>query len=162
MKKLPCKAYGCAERRIHWTQPYEERGTQYVEVPDDYPDERPVFCSLTCAILGGYMTAHAPVEICWKCLVAHDREIEHHSGYKCWEPDVTETQYQRAVKLRDMRRERSYLKFFVKFYYEVDGEMHTVFCHDRAGWLKSNPNAVNVTERILQDVERQIADFEKS
>jgi hypothetical protein len=55
VKKLPCLAYGCAERRIHHDAPYQPRGTQYVEVPDDYPDDRPVYCSFTCAILSGAM-----------------------------------------------------------------------------------------------------------
>ena len=51
MKKVPCFYYDCGSRRVHWCDPYTERGTQYVEVPDDY--EGPAFCSFECAILAG-------------------------------------------------------------------------------------------------------------
>lgn len=54
-KRVACLAYGCAERRVHWARPDVPRGTQYVEVPDEY--EGPAYCSLTCAILSGALSA---------------------------------------------------------------------------------------------------------
>jgi len=51
--KRPCCFERCGERRIHHERPHEPRGTQYFEVPDDYPIDKPVYCSLTCAISAG-------------------------------------------------------------------------------------------------------------
>lgn len=35
--------------------PDEERGVQYIEVPFDYPEDKPAFCSITCAVMAGAM-----------------------------------------------------------------------------------------------------------
>ena len=48
---VPCKYEKCGQRRRHWCDPYTERGTQQVEVPDD--QEGPIYCSLECAMLDG-------------------------------------------------------------------------------------------------------------
>jgi hypothetical protein len=51
VRQVPCSGPGCANRRIHYERQDEPRGTQYVEVADDY--EGPAYCSLTCAMLAG-------------------------------------------------------------------------------------------------------------
>lgn len=58
--KRPCSYALCGDRRIHWETPDEPRGTQYVEVPDDYPVDRPVYCSITCSVMDGAMTLTVP------------------------------------------------------------------------------------------------------
>ena len=55
MKKVPCSYKGCCQRRPHFTLQDEERGTQMVEVSDDH--EGDAYCSLTCAMLDGKMSA---------------------------------------------------------------------------------------------------------
>lgn len=57
MKQLPCKYPDCGLRRRHHEHPDEPRGTQMVEVPDHVTEHDPVFCSLTCAMMDGWMTA---------------------------------------------------------------------------------------------------------
>jgi hypothetical protein len=59
MKRRECKAYGCSVQRRHHEDPETERGPQFVEVPDDYPDDRPVYCSMTCAMLDGKLKPEA-------------------------------------------------------------------------------------------------------
>ena len=88
MKKVPCSGPGCQQYRVHWMHPETARGVQYVEVADDFPDDGQAFCSMTCAILGGYMklTCHNP---CPKCN-AKGIFVEHHGNYKCWQPEVDE------------------------------------------------------------------------
>ena len=54
MKKVPCPYKGCYQRRPHYTLQDEERGTQMVEVSDDF--EGDAYCSLTCMILDGKMS----------------------------------------------------------------------------------------------------------
>jgi hypothetical protein len=56
-RKVPCAGPGCANYRKHWECPDEPRGTQYVEVDEDY--EGLAFCSLTCALLAGAIKLHA-------------------------------------------------------------------------------------------------------
>src|SRR5574337_24284 len=109
MKKLPCKAYGCAERRRHWCDPDTPRGPQYVEVPDDWPDDRPVFCSLTCAILGGYMKLSI-ANPCPKCLV-QGTLVEHHGEYVCWLPEPTPEQVKAAQEAHEARMAEARKKF---------------------------------------------------
>ena len=47
MKKVPCDAPQCADRRVHYNRPDEEpRGTQYCEVKANHTG--PAFCSLNC------------------------------------------------------------------------------------------------------------------
>lgn len=46
MKKIPCANATCGERRIHHERPDEPRGTQMVQVADDY--EGRVYCSIEC------------------------------------------------------------------------------------------------------------------
>ena len=60
MKMLPCAFKDCGERRIHWCDPYTKRGTQHVEVKDDY--EGKVYCSFECAIYDGAMTINGKQE----------------------------------------------------------------------------------------------------
>lgn len=57
MKTLPCKYPDCGARRVHHERPDEPRGHQQVEVPDRYDEASPVFCSLSCAMMDGWMTA---------------------------------------------------------------------------------------------------------
>ncbi len=51
--KVPCKNKDCYRRRAHHERPDEERGQQMVEVPDDHPAGKPVYCSYTCAGMDG-------------------------------------------------------------------------------------------------------------
>lgn len=53
MKKVPCSYVDCGERRIHHEEPDTKRGTQFIEVSDDFNETRKAFCSLTCAIMAG-------------------------------------------------------------------------------------------------------------
>ena len=53
MKKVNCSYEYCGERRRHWCDPDTPRGTQKVEVPDDFDDNKEAFCSLDCAIMAG-------------------------------------------------------------------------------------------------------------
>jgi hypothetical protein len=46
MKYLPCAGPGCASRRLHYEKPDTPRGSQWVEVPDEY--EGNAFCSIEC------------------------------------------------------------------------------------------------------------------
>jgi hypothetical protein len=57
-----------------------------VEVPDDW--DKPAFCSMTCALAGGYMTLEYVTEenACPKCL-AQGVKVKHHGDYKCPEPE---------------------------------------------------------------------------
>lgn len=51
--KRPCNGPGCDKYRIHHERPDEPRGVKYVDAPDDYPLDKPVYCSITCALMGG-------------------------------------------------------------------------------------------------------------
>lgn len=53
--KRPCCYTECCKRRAHYEMPDEERGVQYIEVPFDYPEDKPAFCSITCAVMAGAM-----------------------------------------------------------------------------------------------------------
>lgn len=83
MKKVPCCGPGCADHRVHWCAPDTPRGVQLVEVADDW--NRPAFCSMTCAILGGYMKVSCD-NPCPRCK-AEGITVEHGDGYKCSEPE---------------------------------------------------------------------------
>ena len=48
MKTRKCDGPGCERRRIHWEMPHVERGEQMVPLPDDWPEDKPVFCSIEC------------------------------------------------------------------------------------------------------------------
>lgn len=52
MKKRPCAEPSCVNK-INWTTD-QPRGVVFVEVADDYPDDKPVFCSFECAAYAGY------------------------------------------------------------------------------------------------------------
>ena len=56
MKRLPCKHEKCGERRVHHDRPDTPRGVRFVDVPDDFTEDDPVFCSITCAVLDGWMS----------------------------------------------------------------------------------------------------------
>lgn len=58
MKKL-CTAPGCESRRRHHEDD-APRGPQYVEVPDEYPQDQPAYCSIECAIYAGALKATTP------------------------------------------------------------------------------------------------------
>lgn len=51
-----CDAKSCSDRRIHHERPNEARGPQMVEVSDELPVDKKVYCSITCALLSGAMT----------------------------------------------------------------------------------------------------------
>lgn len=55
MKKIPCSYEKCNLRRPHFTRQDEERPHQMIEVDDDFEGE--IYCSLTCMMLAGKMTA---------------------------------------------------------------------------------------------------------
>ena len=88
MKKIVCQAPGCQSRRKHWSDPDSSRGPQMVEVPDDWPSGRPAFCSMTCALLAGYMTLEYVTEetACPKCL-AQGSKVKHGQDYRCQQPE---------------------------------------------------------------------------
>lgn len=54
MKKRLCDYKDCGSRRVHYERPDIQRGTQTIEVPDDFPDEKKAFCSIECACYAGY------------------------------------------------------------------------------------------------------------
>lgn len=53
MKKRACSYEDCKHRRVNWSNPDVERGIVWVEVPDDYPENKEVYCSYSCAALDG-------------------------------------------------------------------------------------------------------------
>lgn len=55
MKKRVCCYGDCGTRRVHHERQDVPRGTQMVQVADDYPDDRPCYCSITCACMDGAM-----------------------------------------------------------------------------------------------------------
>ena len=48
-KKRRCDCDTCDRRRIHFENPDVMRKRQIVEVPIDWPDDKPVYCSIECA-----------------------------------------------------------------------------------------------------------------
>lgn len=56
MKTRPCSYAECGQRRIHHERPEEMRPHRQIQVPDDLPDDRPCYCSVTCATMDGWMT----------------------------------------------------------------------------------------------------------
>ena len=89
MKKVVCPGPGCQARRIHHERQDEPRGPQYIEVPDDWPAERPAFCCMTCALQVGYTTLHFVTKenACPKCWAQGVEEM-HGPNYKCWRPEI--------------------------------------------------------------------------
>lgn len=67
MKKVPCAYKDCGERRAHWQTPDIKRGTVMIEVADDRPDDKPMYCSITCACLSGAMSIRRQKGYCTKC-----------------------------------------------------------------------------------------------
>lgn len=61
--KRACSYIDCGSRRRHHEDQDTPRGTQTVEVPDDYPADRQVWCSLTCAAMGGSIQLNEPQEL---------------------------------------------------------------------------------------------------
>lgn len=55
-KMMPCKYPKCGERRIHFERQDVSRKTQYVEVPDNATEFDPIFCSIECALLDGWIS----------------------------------------------------------------------------------------------------------
>lgn len=89
MKKVVCPGPACQSRRVHHQRQDEPRGPQMVQVSDDWPEGRPAHCSMTCALIDGFMTL-AYVEEgegCPKCW-AQGINIKHREDYKCLEPEV--------------------------------------------------------------------------
>ena len=66
MKKVPCSYEKCGDYRCHWEKPEEKRGTQMIEVEDDF--DKPAYCSITCATLAGALGL--------KDVEAHDERIQ--------------------------------------------------------------------------------------
>jgi hypothetical protein len=52
--RRPCSYSECKDHRVHWARQDEPRGEQMVEVPENYPQEDPVHCSMTCALMDGW------------------------------------------------------------------------------------------------------------
>lgn len=55
MKRILCANPRCSERRIHFTQQDTNRNHQEIEVDDNF--ENRIFCSMTCAMLCGALSA---------------------------------------------------------------------------------------------------------
>lgn len=89
MKEIVCPAPGCQGYRKHWCDPDTSRGPQIVEVPDDWPEGKPAFCSMTCALYAGYMTLEYVSEenACPQCL-AQGIKVKHSKDSKCVEPEI--------------------------------------------------------------------------
>ena len=71
-KKLPCKNPECGNRRIHYERQDEPRGTQYIEVSEGTTENDPVFCSITCACMDGWMT------------VKYETQEQIHARHRAW------------------------------------------------------------------------------
>ena len=73
MRRQPCYSthIGCAARRRHFEDQDTPRGIQYVSVPDDKEELDPVFCSITCACLAGWMTMRMDRPDCKRCGKKH-------------------------------------------------------------------------------------------
>ena len=86
MKNVVCSSEGCQLRRVHWCAPDTTRGKQMVEVPDDWPVNRPAFCSMTCSLEHGYTTLEyvEPGTGCTKCLRL-GIDVKHGKNYVCVE-----------------------------------------------------------------------------
>lgn len=53
MKSVPCTYKDCGLRRMHY-ETEQLRGTQLVDVPDDFVGVR--YCSIECAVYDGYFS----------------------------------------------------------------------------------------------------------
>jgi hypothetical protein len=51
VKKRACSYNRCHTRRADFLHPDDNRGIQYVDVPDDYPDDKPAYCSTSCGAM---------------------------------------------------------------------------------------------------------------
>lgn len=60
--KRPCSYNECSSRRVHHERQDTPRGTQYIEVPDNIPQDKKAYCSFTCAIMDGSMTLNVKKE----------------------------------------------------------------------------------------------------
>ena len=87
MKKVVCPSRGCQDRRQNWSNPDTPRGPQMVEVPDDWAEGKPAYCSMTCALIAGFMTLEyvRDEDACPKCLV-QGVKVKHGKDYQCMEP----------------------------------------------------------------------------
>jgi hypothetical protein len=45
-----CSYSGCSDRRVHHERPYERRQHILVDAPEDWPEEKPVYCSIECSV----------------------------------------------------------------------------------------------------------------
>jgi len=54
--KTACRYPECGNRRVHHERPDTMRGQQMVDVLDRTPEAEAVFCSLTCAIMDGWLS----------------------------------------------------------------------------------------------------------
>ena len=54
MKTRDCDNPRCGDRRVHHDMPDTPRGQRQLVLPDDYPDNKVCFCSITCACEAGY------------------------------------------------------------------------------------------------------------
>ena len=51
-RKLACGYKDCGNRRVHHERQDTPRGTQYIDVPDDFKGDV-AYCSITCACMAG-------------------------------------------------------------------------------------------------------------
>lgn len=59
MKQIECGYTECGSRRAHWQNQDTHRGVQLIEVPDDYPEDKKAYCSITCAVMSGSACLHS-------------------------------------------------------------------------------------------------------
>jgi len=52
MKKVKCSGPSCELRRLHYESD-RARGPQWVEVPDDFHNDKKAYCSIECAAYDG-------------------------------------------------------------------------------------------------------------
>lgn len=76
---VPCSYSQCAQRRLHFTTPDQDRSHQMVEVDDSCKGK--VYCSFTCAILDGSMSVKGGQTYNYK-----KTEYIIDSQGKCWLP----------------------------------------------------------------------------
>lgn len=105
--KVPCSNPTCGTRRRHHEDPYTERGTVMMELPDDWKGKY-AYCSLTCAAEAGYSLLRM-TDPCPKCLVAYENQIQHSKDWKCDSPEVTEEQVA-AVNEAMAQRARAFIQ----------------------------------------------------
>jgi hypothetical protein len=78
-KKVVCPAPGCQEYRRHHEDQDTPRGPQHISVPEDWtPDKGLAWCSMTCAMYAGAMSASNPQPTFWKTFLERHQDCGAH------------------------------------------------------------------------------------